>query len=174
MLPEAHLRRLESNPGFATAADEVMAAVQGAAFYLFCHDDVRLDPDTVRLLVEEAYRSNAGVVGPKLVEWDNPRRLLAVGMGADRYGQPVHYVERGDLDQAQHDAVRDAFYVPGAATLVRSDLFEALDGYDPEMSVHGEDLDLCWRAHVAGARVIVAPAARVRSPRGPRPAPAGR
>ncbi len=82
-------------------------------------------------------------------------------MGSDRYGQPVHYVERGDLDQAQHDAVRDVFYVPGAATLVRADLFEALGGFDRAMTFHGEDLDLCWRAHAAGARVVVAPAARV-------------
>jgi GT2 family glycosyltransferase len=161
ILPEAHLRRLDANPGFAAAANEVLVAVQGAAFYLFCHDDVRLDPDAVRMLVEEAFRSNAGVVGPKLVEWQDSRRLLSVGMGADRYGQPVHYVEQGDLDQAQHDAVRDAFYVPGAVTLVRADLFEALGGYDSEISVHGEDLELCWRAHVAGARVVVVPAARV-------------
>jgi GT2 family glycosyltransferase len=161
VLPDAHLRRLDSDPGFAAAADEVLVAVQGAAFHLFCHDDVRLAPDVVRLLVEEAYRSNAGVVGPKIVRWADQRRLLSVGMGSDRYGQPVHYVERGDLDQAQHDAVRDVFYVPGAVTLVRADLFEALGGFDRTMSFHGEDLDLCWRAHVAGARVIVAPAARV-------------
>ena len=161
VLPDAHLRRLDTDPGFAAAADEVLVAVQGAAFHLFCHDDVRLAPDAVRLLVEEAYRSNAGVVGPKVVQWADERRLLSVGMGSDRYGQPVHYVERGDLDQAQHDAVRDVFYVPGSATLVRADLFAALGGFDRSMTFHGEDLDLCWRAHVAGARVIVAPAARV-------------
>ena len=161
VLPDAHLRRLDTDPGFAAAADEVLVAVQGAAFHLFCHDDVRLAPDTVRLLVEEAYRSNAGVVGPKVVQWADERRLLSVGMGSDRYGQPVHYVERGDLDQAQHDAVRDVFYIPGSATLVRADLFAALGGFDRSMTFHGEDLDLCWRAHVAGARVIVAPAARV-------------
>jgi len=161
VLPDAHLRRLETDPGFGAAADEVLTAVQGASFHLFCHDDVRLAPDAVRLLVEEAYRSNAGVVGPKLVQWTDERRLLSVGMGSDRYGQPVHYVERGDLDQAQHDAVRDVFYVPGAATLVRADLFEAIGGFDRAMTFHGEDLDLCWRAHAAGARVVVAPAARV-------------
>jgi GT2 family glycosyltransferase len=161
VLPDAHLRRLDTDPGFATAADEVLVAVQGASFHLFCHDDVRLAPDVVRVLVEEAYRSNAGVVGPKLVQWSDQRRLLSVGMGSDRYGQPVHYVERGDLDQAQHDAVRDVFYVPGAVTLVRADLFEALGGFDRAMTFHGEDLELCWRAHVAGARVVVAPAARV-------------
>jgi len=161
VLPDAHLRRLNENPGYAAAADEALVAVQGAAFLLFCHDDVRLAPDAVRLLVEEAFRSNAGIVGPKIVEWSDPTRLLSVGMGSDRFGHPAPYVERGDLDQEQHDAVRDVFYIPGAATLVRADLFEALGGFDPAMSFHGEDLDLCWRAHVAGARVIVTPAAVV-------------
>nr|WP_249419943.1 glycosyltransferase [Rhabdothermincola salaria] len=160
-LPGAHLRRLEHNPGFGPAADEGVRSVQGAAFHLLCHDDVRLEPDTVQIMVEEAFRSNAGFVGAKVVDWHDPRRLLEVGMGADRFGQPSPYVERGDLDQAQHDGVRDVFYLPGAATLVRADLFEALGGFDPEIGFHGEDLELCWRAHVAGARVVVAPAARV-------------
>ena len=161
VLPEAHLRRLDTNPGFATAANEALQAVQGASFLLLCHDDVRFEPSVVRVLVEEAYRSNAGVVGPKVVDWADPTRLLSVGMGADRYGQPAPYVERGDLDQEQFDSVRDVFYVQGAVTLVRADLFEALGGYDPEITFHGEDLDLGWRAHVAGARVIAAPEARV-------------
>lgn len=161
VLPDAHLRRISDNPGFATAANEALVAVQGAAFYLFCHDDIRLEPDVVRLMVEEAFRSNAGIVGPKIVDWSDARRLLSVGMGADRFGHPAPYVERGDLDQEQHDAVRDVFYIPGAATLVRADLFEALGGFDAAITFHGEDLELCWRAHVAGARVIVAPAARV-------------
>jgi len=161
VLPRAHLRRLDTNPGFASAANEALLAVQGASFLLLCHDDVRLDPGVVRILVEEAYRSNAGVVGPKVVEWADPTRLLSVGMGADRYGQPAPYVERGDLDQEQFDSVRDVFYVQGAVTLVRADLFEALGGFDPEITFHGDDLDLGWRAHVAGARVIAAPSARV-------------
>lgn len=161
VLPDAHLRRLEKNDGFATTANEALRSVQGAAFYLFCHDDIRLEPDAVRLLVEEAFRSNAGIVGPKLVDWNDSRRLLSVGMGADRFGHSAPYVERGDLDQEQHDAVRDVFFIPGAVTLVRADLFEALGGYDAAITFHGEDLELCWRAHVAGARVIVAPAARV-------------
>ena len=161
VLPAAHLRRLDSNPGFATAANEALVAVQGASFLLLCHDDVRLEPGVVRILVEEAYRSNAGIVGPKVVEWSDPTRLLSVGMGADRYGQAAPYVERGDLDQEQFDSVRDVFYVQGAVTLVRADLFEALGGFDAEITFHGEDLDLGWRAHVAGARVIAAPDARV-------------
>lgn len=161
ILPEAHLRRLEENPGFARAANESLTAVQGAAFHLLCHDDVRLEPDCIGVLVEEAFRSNAGVVGPKLVDWADPSRLLSVGMASDRLGQPSPYVERGDLDQEQFDSVRDVLYVQGAVTLIRSDLFEAMGGYDPAITFHGDDLDLGWRAHLAGARVVVAPEARV-------------
>jgi GT2 family glycosyltransferase len=161
VVPDAHYRSVEGDRGFGEACNEVLTAVQGAAFFLFCHDDVQLAPDALQIMVEEAFRSNAGIVGPKLVDWNDHRRLLAVGMGADKTGYPAPYVERGELDQSQHDSVRDVFYVPGAATLVRADLFVALQGFDPGISFHGDDLDLCWRARVAGARIVVAPAARV-------------
>ena len=66
------------------------------------------------------------------------------------------------MDQEQHDAVRDVFAVPGGATLIRADLFAAIGGYDDGIVGLGDDVDLCWRAHVVGARVLIAPAARVR------------
>ncbi len=161
-LPGAYVRRLPDDPGFPAAANEVLNAVEGAAYFAVLHADVAPDPDAVRLLVEEALRSNAGIVGPKLVEWDAPERLLAVGLNVDKTGAAAPVVERGELDQEQHDAVRDVFAVPAAFLLVRSDLFDALDGFDREMREQGDDVDLCWRAQLVGARVLVAPAARVR------------
>ena len=71
-------------------------------------------------------------------------------------------MERGELDQEQHDAVRDVFALPSACMLVRADLFRALGGFDPSISFYGDDVDLCWRAHLSGARVVVVPAARAR------------
>ena len=159
-LPNAYVRHLDANPGFGAAANEVLQAVDGASFYLFCHDDVRLDPSALRALVQEAYRSNAGVAGPKLVCWGEPQALLQVGLSADKTGVMTPLVERGELDQEQHDRVRDVFAVPGACTLVRADLFATLGGFDPAITFLGDDLDLCWRAHVAGSRVVVVPAAR--------------
>jgi len=44
---------------------------------------------------------------------------------------------------------------------VRADLFSTLRGFDPLITLLGEDLDLCWRAQVAGARIVVAPLAKV-------------
>ena len=135
--------------------------VEGAPFLLFCHDDVALDPSAVRILVEEAYRSNAAILGPKLVSADNPEVLLEVGRAIDRFGAPYTGIEPGEIDQEQHDGVRDVFYVPTATMLVRTDLFTELEGFDPETFPGAEDLDLCWRARLAGARVLVVPDARV-------------
>ena len=131
-------------------------------FFCICHDDVALEPDTIRTLVEELYRSNAGLVGPKLVSWDDSGLLQHVGLGLDRFGEVDPIIEPGEYDQEQHDAVGDVFVLPSACILTRADLFRALGGYDPGISFHGDDVDLCWRAHLSGARVVVAPQARVR------------
>ncbi len=162
ILPDAYLRRVPTRPGFAAAANDVLQTVQGASFLVFCHDDVAMEPDAIRLLVEEALRSNAGIVAPKVVEWDHPDRLLEVGLVVDKTGACASVVDRGELDQEQHDAVKDVFAVSSTCLLVRSDLFSELGGFDPEMGDNGADVDLCWRAQVAGARVVVAPSAVVR------------
>jgi GT2 family glycosyltransferase len=161
VLPDAFVHRGPgSRPGFGGAANETLELVDGAAFFLVCHDDVVLAPDAIRLLVREAYRSNAAIVGPKLVASDDPEVLLEVGRSIDRLGGSHTGIEPGELDQEQHDAVRDVFYVSSAALLVRADLFAELGGFDPETFPGSEDLDLCWRARLAGARVVVAPDAR--------------
>jgi GT2 family glycosyltransferase len=161
-LPGAFVRLLGVNRGFGASANEALSMVEGASHFLFCHDDVAPAPDAVHQLIEESYRSNAGVVAPKLVSWDDPDRLLHVGMAVDKGGAVVDRVEPGEVDHGQHDAVRDVFLAPGGCTLVRADLFAELGGFDPDIFAMGEDLDLCWRAQVAGARVMVAPEARVR------------
>jgi len=177
VLPNAFVRRLPENAGFAAAADAVLGMVAGASHLLLCHDDVALDPNVVHTLVEESFRSNAGIVSPKLVAWDDPSRLLHVGMAVDKGGAVVDRVEPGEIDHGQHDGVRDVFLAPGGCTLVRADLFAELGGFDPAVVALGDDLDLCWRAQVAGARVIVAPTARVRHlerlAAGERPLPGG-
>lgn len=160
--PNAFVKRLEQNVGFAVAANETLRAVQGATFLLLCHDDIAPESDCVRILVEEAYRSNAAIVGPKLVDYAEPNVLLDVGQSIDRFGEPYSGLEPDELDQEQHDSVRDVFFVTDAAMLVRSDLFTELEGFDPATFPGGEDLDLCWRARLMGARVMVVPDARVR------------
>lgn len=161
-LPGAVVRGLGANPGWGPACNVALELVEGdRGLFLLLHDDVALGPDAVKRLVEELYRSNAGIVGPKLVEWDDPRRLHRVGLGVDRIGEIDPLVEPGELDQGQHDAVRDMFAVPSACLLIRADLLRLLR-FDDDIDFHGDDVDLCWRAHLTGARVLLVPAASAR------------
>jgi GT2 family glycosyltransferase len=162
-LPGAFVRTIGANVGFGSTANEVLRLVEGDnGFFLICHDDIAPEPDALRLMVEELYRSNAGAVGPKFVEWDDPNVLHAVGLGMDRFGEIDPVIEPGEVDQEQHDGVRDVFVLPSAYLLVRADLFRELGGFDPAIDFYGEDTELCWRIHHSGARVVVVPSARVR------------
>jgi GT2 family glycosyltransferase len=162
ILPDAFVRILPGRPGYAAASNEALSMVEGAAFFLLCHDDCALDPDVVHNMVEESFRSNAGVVSPKFVNWDNPSILLHVGMHCDKTGAVVDRIQDGEVDHGQHDAVRDVFVAPGGCILIRADLWRELEGFDAGIVAMGEDLDLSWRSQVAGSRVVVAPDARVR------------
>lgn len=164
VLPQAFIRTLDQPTTFAAAANEALAAVEGANYLLFCADDVELAEDTVSLLVEEAVRSNAGVVGPKFVDADRPDVLLEVGLGADKLGVPSPLVEAGELDHEQYDAVRDVFALPVATLLIRADLWTELEGFESSFGDDVAEIDLCWRVRLAGARALVVPDAVVRRP----------
>ena len=154
-VPNSFVRGVAANPGFGAAANEVLRLVEGDnGFFCFLHDDVALEPGAISALVEELYRSNAGVVGPKLVDWNRPEILQHVGYEVDRFGEVDPIIEPGEVDQEQHDAVRDVFAVGSACLLVRADLFRTLGGFDASIPYYGDDVDLCWRAHLGGARVL--------------------
>ncbi len=120
-------------------------------------------PTRVPPLVEVAEDYDAGVVGPKLVALGRPRAACCrSAWPATGWARCCRSSSRGELDQAQHDGVREVFVVPGAFTLVRAELFERIGGFDEAITFMGDDLSLCWRARLAGARVLVTSDARVR------------
>jgi GT2 family glycosyltransferase len=167
VLPAANVHRIgqaerSTAVGFGAAANVVLDLVAGAEFYVFCHDDAAPDPRAVSAMVAAAEQLEADIVGPKLVEWDDPHRFTQFGLTVDKVGVALPYVQRGELDQGQHDGLRDVFAVPGGFTLVRADRFAEIGGFDEAIDYLTDDLSLAWRARVAGARVVVTAEARVR------------
>jgi GT2 family glycosyltransferase len=150
--------------GFGGAINWALSRVRtDADLLLFIHDDAALAPDAVeqmirRLLVDDA----TAIVGPKIVSWDDPSRLEEVGMAIDRFGYPYKGLEDGEIDLGQHDSTTEVFYVTSTCMLMRHDVFRSLHGWDARMKAFAEDLDLCWRARVAGYNVRTEPAAKVR------------
>jgi GT2 family glycosyltransferase len=127
------------------------------------HDDSAPEPDALeRLLAEAESRPGASILGPKLVGWNDAQRLQEVGWSVDRTGRAVSAIEDDEIDQGQHDLVKDVFYVSTAGMLVRRSALLAVGGFDERISAFRDDLDLCWRTHLAGERVLIVPQARVR------------
>ncbi|MGW0500152.1 glycosyltransferase [Streptomyces sp. NPDC003007] len=132
------------------------------------HDDCAPDPDALAQLLRvvdneyELGREDVAVVGPKLRGWYDRRQLLEVGVSIANSGRRWTGLDRREQDQGQHDHVRTVLSVSTAGMLVRRDVFEQLGGFDRHLPLMRDDVDLCWRAHAAGYRVLVAPEAVVR------------
>jgi len=153
------------NPGLPAAVQDALSipAARGADFFLVLHDDVALDPEAILRMVEVARRiEGVGVVGPKVVDWDDPNILREVGLSTDRFGYPYSPLEEDEIDQGQYDRVREVLFVSSAAMLVSRAALERAGPPDERFASSREDLDFCWRARIAGFRVVMTPLARAR------------
>jgi GT2 family glycosyltransferase len=136
----------------AAAADHV----------LLVHGDTVLDPDAVASLVEATSLPGAdrvGIVGAKVVDLEQDRELRDVGRSVDRFGHAMSPLQPGEIDQGQFDRVLDVLAVDGCAMLLDREVWQQVGGYDERLGL--DDVDLCWRAHIAGWRVLMTPRARV-------------
>lgn len=127
------------------------------------HDDTAADPTALERLVGAVRRSpSVGVAGPKVVQWDNPRLLVEAGHQVTRAGRRLSAPAVGEPDQGQYDTRTDVLAVGTAGMLVRREVFQTIGGFDPDFDQFGSDIDLGWRAQLAGHRVVVVPSARIR------------
>lgn len=138
------------------ALDARIARHSPASWILLVHDDLVLEPDAVARLVEHVERDpRVAVAGPKLRTLHDPRYLQQVGMSADLTGRADSGVEEDELDHGQLDTVGRVLYVTTAGMFLRRETFEELGRFDPRYRMFREDLDLCWRAWIAGHDVEV-------------------
>lgn len=61
----------------------------------------------------------------------------------------------------KRDTVRSVDIVTGCFLLIDRELWQQLDGFDPQFFMYGEEADLCLRARRLGARPTITPAATI-------------
>lgn len=152
----------------AVLADERAA---DADYVLILHDDAVLAVDAVERMVETAEQvdiTGIGIVGAKIVAWDDPRMLLDVGVSADRFGHPYSPLESQEMDHGQHDRVREVFAVAACAVLIARPVWTRLGPFDERLSGRSAEVDYCWRARIAGFHVLWSPLAKVQHARASR------
>ncbi|WP_205164051.1 glycosyltransferase family 2 protein [Arthrobacter roseus] len=164
--------------GFGSAVETALAELRPAGsdndhpvqeWIWLIHDDGAPEPRALEELLLAVERApSVTVAGAKQVEWESPRKLVDVGLSISRWAERLTLIDTDELDQGQYDGRSDVFAVNSSGMLVRRDVWEKLDGFDPAFPGSGDDVDFCWRNRLAGHRVVVVPSAVVRH-RGHRP-----
>ncbi len=155
-----HLDELPATTSFVEAVHAALPDVTTDWVWLL-HDDANPDPAALARLCEAAAaHPDVSILGPKLREWPSLRRLLELGVTISGTGRRETGLERGEYDQGQHDQSETALAVNTAGMLVRRDVLADL-GLDPALPLFGNDIDLGWRAALAGHRTLVVPEAVV-------------
>ncbi|KAA1378257.1 glycosyltransferase family 2 protein [Aeromicrobium fastidiosum] len=152
--------RAPAGTGFGDAVKLALADLPPTDWLWLLHDDASVLPGTLSGLLDTATSSpDIALVGPKIREWPSLRRLLEVGLTVTSTGVRETGLETGEPDAGQHDRPRDVLAVNTAGMLVRRDVWDELDGLDPRLPLHFDDIDFGWRLARAGHRTRTAPTA---------------
>lgn len=163
------------NPGFAVAcnqgADDALQA-PAIAWVAFVNPDALVGPDTLARLRALAVQAGGDVLlGVDLVDEAGVRDAAARRRDPDFAAMlrgAAGGAARASMAVAPDDsrALQDVQAISGALMLLPRGLYTRLAGFDTGYRLHAEDLDLCRRARLAGARVAVANHVRVVHVRG--------
>jgi GT2 family glycosyltransferase len=162
--PDVLTHSSKSNLGVAggrNAAARIAIRELGATHLLFLDNDILVEPGFVGALYEPFERDpQLGQTQAKL-RFMHDYSLINDGGGAQISFvfwrvKPVGF---GEVDHGQYDAPRPCISC-GGAMMVRSDVFQQLDGFDPLFGPFGpEDLDFSLRLQKADYKALYIPKA---------------
>jgi len=158
--PEVRLIVNRENAGFAVSCNTGAAAAYGR-YIVLLNSDTEPAPDWLAALVQTIVKHpEAAAIASKLLLFDRRTVLHAAGDMLGRDGLPRN---RGvwEKDHGQYDAQTQVFSACGGAAAWRRDAWQALGGFDESFWMYLEDVDLSFRARLAGAEIVFAPEARV-------------
>ncbi|MDE3089989.1 MAG: glycosyltransferase family 2 protein [Chloroflexota bacterium] len=158
--PEVRVVALERNRGFAPAVNEGIRAARGDVLVLL-NNDTEADPHWLEELAR-ALDDNprAGIVACKLRLFDQRDHIHSAG---DFYRVDGIPGNRGvwEEDRGQYDNTRGVFGACGGAGAYRKTMLAEIGGFDEALGSYCEDVDLNWRARLAGYACAFAPRAIV-------------
>ena len=89
-----------------------------------------------------------GIVGPLIRDLDDPNTVQEFGLDCDVLAYPVPSSRKAKR------GIVNSFYVSGCAMLIKRQVFVDAGLFDSSYFIFAEDLDLCWRARLAGYQVV--------------------
>ncbi len=164
--PSVILQHSDSNLGVASgrnAAARLAIERLHPDFILFLDNDMSFTPTFIEKLLAPLLREdNVAQTTAKILTRDYTARINAAGGSIVNFATgtivPVGY---GEIDSGQYETPR-ACLPGGGGTMVRTDVFVRLSGFDPIFDPYGpEDLDFSFRVRRAGFEALYVPDAIV-------------
>lgn len=165
--PSVRILTLDKNYGFAQGYDKALRMLDHELFVLL-NSDVEVEDGWFEPLAEwMEYHSDCGVCGPKLLSLEHRDTFEYAGAAGglmDKFGYPLckgRILDKVEKDEGQYDEPGEVFWISGAALMVRASVFKELGGFRGDFFMHMEEIDLCWRARLAGYKVHAVPRSKV-------------
>jgi GT2 family glycosyltransferase len=151
--------RLSSNRGFAAGCNTALRVATGALIATLNNDAVADERWLESLAKRLQGRRDVGMVASKMLRHDTPTFIDSTGICLD--STAVAWDRR--VGEAADSANRPAeiFGPCAGAAMYRRELFADIGEFDEDFFMYLEDVDLAWRARLAGWRCLYAPDAIV-------------
>lgn len=114
------------------------------------NNDAQADRDWLKNLVSSAKKTEASIVTGLLLSSDG-KTIDDAGDFYTMWGVPELRLEGEPADKAPESGY--IFGATGGATLYRTDLFREIGLFDETFFAYNEDVDISWRAQLAGYKV---------------------
>lgn len=143
------------NYGFGGGCNYGVRQARGK-YLFFLNPDVWFEPNCLEELVRHAEASKAKVFSSIEASYDDNEPVMGVhGQGASGFD-----IFGCTTAPSRKEAFDDLFAI-GTFYFIRRDLFQKIGGFDEEFFVYGEEMDLSWRARIAGESIELVRGARV-------------
>lgn len=161
--PELFIINIEKNEGFAKGYNIALQQIN-ADYYVLLNQDVEVTPNWLEPIIElSESNANIAAIQPKIKAYHS-KEYFEYGGAAGGYIDWLGYAfckgrlfDNTEEDQGQYNVPSDIFWASGAALFIKAKIYHQMGGLDNDFFAHMEEIDLCWRIHNAGYKIMYCP-----------------
>jgi len=159
--PDVQLIEQDKNYGFTGGVNPgiELAIKSGAEYVALFNNDAVADQEWLSQLQAAMSEAMLGIVTSKILLMDK-KHLDSTGEGYSIWGWPFPR-GRNELDHQQYDGQTEIFAASGGASLYRVSMIKEIGLFDQDFFAYLEDVDISFRAQLAGWQVRYIPSAMV-------------